>query len=267
MSSSVFDVPVSLPRSAFSPREAARAGDLWRLFQDVAVGGSIAAGWPPERYREEKVSFVVRSMTVIHHRETLYGEPLVGQTWPSRFRRGMFFRRECRVVGEAGPVASATQEWVHVTADVKLAPASESLSSAFEVEEHGPPVQLPEIAPRQGGRVHRFELECWHSWMDPLDHVNHPAYVDWADEALARAMSAEGLDPVALSAVAEEARFSSGVNAREAVTVETQLIGTTVDGAAAFSHRVAVGERACAKITTVRRLHGEQGETALLALA
>src|SRR5688500_9449821 len=97
-----------LPRSAFSPREAARAGDVWRLFQDVAVAGSIAGGWPPERYRAERTSFVVRSMIVVHHREAIYGEALVGRTWPSRFRRGLFFRRECRVASERGPIASAT---------------------------------------------------------------------------------------------------------------------------------------------------------------
>jgi len=262
----MFDVPVSLPRSAFSPREAARAGDLWRLFQDVAVGGSTAAGWPPERYRAEGVSFIVRAMTVTHHRETLYGEPLVGRTWPSRFRRGMFFRRECRVEGEGGPVASATQEWVHVTADLKLAPASPALADAFAVEEHEPSVALPALERIEGARVHTFEFECWHSWMDPLDHVNHPAYVDWADEATARAMAAEGLDPVALQAVAEEARFQSGVVAREAVRLETQVVGNAADGAVALSHRVAVGERTCAKVLTVRRLRGEDGPSALARL-
>src|SRR5690606_21392434 len=84
----MYAVDVMLPRSAFTPRETARAGDVWRLFQGVAVGGSIQAGWPPERYREEGVSFVVRSMVVVHHREAIYGERLVGTTWPSRFRRG-----------------------------------------------------------------------------------------------------------------------------------------------------------------------------------
>ena len=103
-----------IPRSAFTPREVARAGDLWRAFQDVAVGGSTAAGWPPSRYLEEGRSMIVRSMTVRHHRETYYREPLVGRTWPSRVRRRTFFRRECRLEGESGPIAAATQEWVHV---------------------------------------------------------------------------------------------------------------------------------------------------------
>ncbi len=173
----MYTVDVMLPRNAFSPRETPRAGDVWRLFQDVAVGGSIQAGWPPERYRAEGVSFIVRSMVVVHHREARYGEHLVGRTWPSRFRRGMFFRRECRVrSAEEGPVASATQEWVHVSADLALVKASDALASAFAVEEHEPPIELPAFERVSDARTHRSELECWHTWMDPLGHVNHPAY-------------------------------------------------------------------------------------------
>jgi acyl-CoA thioesterase FadM len=268
----MFEVSVALPRSAFSPREAARAGDVWRLFQDVAVGGSIRAGWPPARYREEGVSFIVRSMVVRHHREAIYGEPLTGSTWPSRFRRGMFFRRECRVSSPDGPVASATQEWVHVTSDpasgeLKLARASDSLVEAFAVEAHDGPVTLPEVEPlERERRTHRFELECWHTWMDPLDHVNHPVYVDWCDEALSRAMAAAGLDPVRLSPVAEKASFERGVTATERVRIETRLVGRSAGGAAVFEHRVSASGRRCARLTTVRRLAGEVGESALLAL-
>lgn len=257
------EVSVSLPRSAFSPREAARAGDVWRLFQDVAVGGSIAAGWPPERYREECVSFIVRSMVVRHHRETMYGEALIGETWPSRFRRGMFFRRECRVRADRGPVASATQEWVHVTSQLSLARASEALTAAFEVEEHDAPITLPTYEKIDGAATHGFDFECWHGWMDPLGHVNHPAYVDWCDEALSRAMVDAGLDPVLLSPVAEEATFKAGVVAGDRVRVETRLVGRTMDGAAAFEHRIAT-DRLCARLVTIRRLAGESGQSALV---
>jgi acyl-CoA thioesterase FadM len=274
------EVAVMLPRSAFSPREAARAGDVWRLFQDVAVGGSIQAGWPPARYRAEGVSFVVRSMTVFHHRETLYGEALTGRTWPSRFRRGLFFRRECRVHSDGGvsaggaalgapevaggAVASATQEWVHVSAGLELVRASEALVASFPVEDHEPPVELPTYAPIEAARTHLFEFDCWHTWMDPLDHVNHPAYVDFCDEATSRVMVSAGLDPVRLAPVAEEATFRSGVRAAEGVVVSTRLAGRTLEGAAVLEHEVSVGERLCARLVSVRRLAGEVGPSALL---
>jgi acyl-CoA thioesterase FadM len=248
------EVRVSLPRSAFSPREAARAGDVWRLFQDVAVEGSIAAGWPPSRYREERVSFVVRSMVVVHHAEAIYGERLIGRTWPSRFRRGLFFRRECRVHADRGPIASATQEWVHVTSEVELVRASDALVSSFPVEEHEPPIELPAYEPLEGSRTHRFELECWQTWMDPLGHVNHPAYVDFADEATSRAMKDAGLDPVELAPIAEEATFKSGIVANDRVLVETRVAGQHASGAAVLEHRISVQGRMCARVVAIRRL-------------
>ncbi len=260
----MYAVDVVLPRSAFSPRETARAGDVWRLFQDVAVGGSIQAGWPPERYRAEGVSFVVRSMCVVHHAETIYGEALAGTTWPSRFRRGMFFRRECRLRSPRGPIASATQEWVHVSASLELVKCSDALASAFPVEEHEPPVELPAFERMEGARTHRFELTCWHTWMDPLGHVNHPAYVDFADEATSRAMAEAGLDPVSLTPVAEEAVFKSGVRAAERVLVESRVIGRAADGSAVLEHAVSASERPSARVIAIRRLTGEEGDSALL---
>lgn len=262
----MIEVEVWLPRSAFTPRETARAGDVWRLFQDVAVGGSTEAGWPPERYREEGVSFIVRSMVVLHHAESIYGERLTGSTWPSRFRRGMFFRRECRVRSARGPIASATQEWVHVSKDLMLVKASEALASSFPVEQHGPSVELPPFERIEGARVHRFELTCWHTWMDPLGHVNHPAYIDFADEATSRAMHEAGLDPVRLMPLAEEAFFRSGVVANEHVTIDTRIIGCAADGAVVLEHRIEANGRPSARVITVRRLADEVGESALLAL-
>ncbi|MFK7989170.1 MAG: thioesterase family protein [Sandaracinaceae bacterium] len=263
------ELPLFLPRSAFSPREAARAGDVWRLFQDIAVAGSIAAGWSPTRYRDEGCSMIVRGMTVQHHRETLYGETLTGATWPSQARRGVFFRREGRLTCAAGPVASATQEWVHVSmeaGEIRVARGSTGLVDAFTPESHGPSVALPSFEPRTDRAEHRFEFDCWHSWMDPLDHVNHPAYVDFCDEAIARVMAEAGLDPVSLCPVAEKVTFRSGVKARERARVRTQLRGETQAGDAVFDHRVEVGERLCAQATTVRRLVSEEGRSALLSL-
>lgn len=249
----MFELDVALPRHAFTPREVARAGDLWRAFQDVAVGGSSRAGWPPERYRAERVSFIVRSMVVVHHRETEFGEALTGATWPSGFKRGMFFRRECRLRGPAGPVASATQDWVHVAADLSLVRASDALVECFPVEAHDPPVALPSFERRAPTTLGAFELDCWHTWMDPLAHVNHPVYVDWADEALARALVARGVDPVAARPVAESARFKTGVVATERVRVTSTLVGD-LDGAAVTTHEMSVGARAVASVTTVRAL-------------
>src|SRR5690606_5119242 len=83
----ILEFPVRIPRHAFSPREAARAGDIWRVMQEVAVEGSTRCGWSPERYREAGIGFVVRTMTCVHDREAVFGEPVSARTWVSEFRR------------------------------------------------------------------------------------------------------------------------------------------------------------------------------------
>ena len=127
-----------LPRHAFSVRDAARAGDIWRCFQEAAVEGSTRCGWPPSRYREEGSAFVVREMTVVHHREPSYGQPLDVMTWVANFRRGILTTREIRLSFEGQPVAAASQEWVHVTEGLKPVRASAECQAAFAPEDVEP---------------------------------------------------------------------------------------------------------------------------------
>lgn len=250
-----------LPRNAFSPRETARAGDVWRACQDVAVRESIRVGWPPSRYRDEGTSFVVREMTVVHHRETTYGEALLARTWVSRFRRELLSTREVRIFAGAVPVASATQEWVHVAADLRPTRAEGTLLSAFPTLtiESELSVELPQFT-SVNCSSHVFGFSAWQTWMDPLAHANHPAYVDYCDEALARVVVRAGLSPHAIVPVAESALFRSGVVAGEDVRVESKLTGRAANGAVVVVHRVMVGERRCADVTTVRTLASGDGE-------
>lgn len=246
---------LELPRHAFGPRETARAGDLWRLLQEGALHGSSRRGWTPARYREHDAAFIVRSMTVVHHREAVFGDPLDVETWVSTFRRGLVSHRELRVrVGDARLV-SATQEWVHVRTAPTLSPAraDAALQAALAPIDHGDGhVVLPSFEPTRGA-VHRFDFTAWHTWMDPLAHANHPAYVDWCDEATSRRLVAVGVDPQGLVPVAEHARYRSGVEAGEEVTVHSRVVGRS-GPAVAQEHRICGGDgRACATVTTVRR--------------
>lgn len=248
---------LSLPRNAFSIRDAARAGDVWRAFQDAAVQGSTARGWPPARYAAEKCAFVVRRMTVVHHRETCFGEAVAGSTWVERFRRGIFSTRQIRLEVEGRPLASATQEWVHVVTDgeMQVARASESLLSSFEEHAAEPLVTLPEFDPCEG-REHQFEFTVWFTSMDPLNHANHPAYVDWSDEALCQIMHRAGLDPTELVPVAEDVRFKNGVVAPERVRVTLRMVGRTEDGAVVVKTRVHRPSGTAAEATLVRSMVG-----------
>jgi acyl-CoA thioesterase FadM len=253
MSLEQFDV--TLPRNAFGPRDTARPGDVWRVFQDAALLGSARRGWPPERYRREGNAFVVRSMVARHARPTHFGEALVARTWVSSFRRGLLSDRQVRLTSGSELVAAATQRWVHVSMpDLKPVRAPAELVAAFELLT--PPdgdVTLPSWAPVDGGAEHTLTFRSWFTSMDPLAHANHPAYLDWADEGTSRLLADAGIDPHGLEGVAEEVSWTSGIVAPEEVTVVTRIVGDAGNGAHVLSHRVFGGEgRLCAEATTVR---------------
>jgi acyl-CoA thioesterase FadM len=251
----VWEFPLGLPRHAFSARDAARAGDVWRCFQEAAVEASTRAGWPPQRYRETRTAFVVRTMTVRHFREAEYGEPTRARTWVSRFRRDMFTTRQLRLFAEFGPVAAATQEWVVVSAELKPIRGGKDLLDAFPIHEEDTSVEMPEYEALEGPSS-RFAFDAWFTAMDPLDHVNHPAYLDFCDEAISRHMASAGLSPVALMPIAETATFRAGLSAAEPAVVETTPVGRTAEGHLVCKHRVLRGDTVCADLTTVRSLAG-----------
>lgn len=254
-------IPLSLPRHAANPRGVGRAGEVWRLFQEAAVVASTRVGWPPERFRSSGLAFVVHGMLVRHHREATYGEPLDARTWVHDFRRGVLSRREVRLTGPGGLVAEGSQRWVHVGPGLKPTRASPELLDAFlPVETGEPSPALPRWTALPPSHEHRFAFEVWHTWMDPLAHVNHPAYVDWCDEATSRVMAEHGLDPTILVPVAEEVEWKRASVAGARVVVATRLVGRTEAGDAVLSHRVTdADDQPYAHATTIRRLLGGDG--------
>lgn len=251
----ILELTASLPRHAFSVRDRARAGHVWRAFQELAVRGSTACGWPPSRFRAEGAAFVVRRMTVVHHREAIYGEPLSGRTWVADFRRGILTRREIRLLdAEGATVASTSQQWVHVSADLRAVRASPELLEAFPPVDAEPAAALPDWQRLdEPGPPHVFEFEPWHIDMDPLGHANHPAYVDWCDEALSRVLAARGVDPVLLQPVAEEVSWKLSVEAGQQVRVESRIVGECRD-ALVFEHRILRADAVAATAVLIRRL-------------
>ena len=262
-----YDIPLMLSRHCFTPRDVARAGDLWRAFQDAALLGSSAVGWPPTRYREEGIAFIVRTMTAVHLREIRYGEPVKAQTWVSEFRRRIITPRQIVIYASGEPAVMATQEWVHVKERIKqgqgIAPAraSQALVDSFTAVDEGPVAELPPYEPVEGPR-YSFRFEVWHTAMDPLAHANHPLYLDWCDEATSRVLHAKGLDAQRLVPVAEFIKWKQAVHAPETLDVRSQLIGQTPSGAAVIQHHIVkatVPEVVAAEAVTVRELLGEPG--------
>ncbi len=263
MKPAVWTFPYQLPRNAFTFRDAARAGDLWRGFQDVAVFASSRAGWPPQRFRASGTSFVVAKMTVVHHRETSFGEALEGQSWVRKFRRGTLCTREVRLMAGGEAVVSGTQEWVHVDDAGKPTRASSEVVEDFTPHEEGG-VEMPAATQALEGPERTFTFAPWHTWMDPLDHVNHPQYVDFADEATARALSAVGASPLALVPLAETVRFKLPIVAGQSITLTHSAVGR-VEGGYLLAHRLESEQGVHAEVVTARAMHDDADGEALAA--
>lgn len=255
---SILSMSLDLPRHAASPRNVARAGDLWRLAQEAAVRASTDAGWPPERYLQEGTGFVVYEVVARHSREVRHGETLTARTWIRDVRRRMLSRREVRLDDAQGErVFATTQHWVHVATDLRPRRASDAMVAAFPpVEVDDPEVVLDEIAPSPPLGERTFSFEVWHTWIDPNRHVNHPTYVDFCDEAIGRIAAEAGADPQGLVPLAERVAWKSGAVGGDRITVQTQWYAAGDAVRFEQEHRLADGTL-LARATAIRR-HAER---------
>ena len=250
------DVSLQVPRHALSPHHLVRAGEVWRLLQIAAVESSARRGWPSERYQAEGTGFIVSRLTVQHHRQLTSADQPVAKTWVRDFRRGIISRREIRLLVGEEEVAATTQQWVHIDS-VKMTPSrasAEMIASFAPHDTGGPAIKLPAMT-KCDGPTWTFSFCCWHSWMDVLGHANHPAYIDWCDEAIMQQLVTLGADPQDLIPLSEEVRFRRGVQAGEAVVVTSRLVGTAGSDAV-IEHTITTDGATAASATTVRRLSG-----------
>ncbi len=250
-------VLLRIPRHACTPRDTCRAGDLWRLVQEVAVRDSTDRGWPPSRYRAAGTGFVVRTLTGVHLREAHYDEHLDAETWVTDLRRGVLLRRETTFRG----VLHASVEWVHIGPNGGIARAPTTLQAAFAATvDAGPGARLPAFAEADPLPLPPFRLTPWWTEMDPLGHTNHPRYVDWFDEAISRWLAARGHDPIGMVPVAERVRYLAAARAGDDLVVEGARVGHT-DGAAVFHLRIrraAAGDSSAETICEATLMRGHR---------
>ncbi|MGB5523232.1 MAG: acyl-CoA thioesterase, partial [Polyangiales bacterium] len=110
-----------------------------------------------------------------------------------------------------------------------------------------------------------FQFDMWQTWSDPLAHANHPAYIDWCDEATSRRMLAAGLDPVLLRPIAEQVTFRSAVLPGERVTVRSKRVGRIGSDVIVLKHRLETDRGPAADATSVRGLAQGDGEALVAA--
>jgi acyl-CoA thioesterase FadM len=203
------------------------------------------------------VFFVVYRMVVLHARPSRYGELIRATTWVSRLRRRTLSTREVRLrVGEE-LVAAATQEWVHVDAETfKPKQGDKATAAAFPAVEVEPSVKLPKFDALEGSES-TFRFRMWQTWADPLDHANHPAYIDWCDEAISRHMVEAGIEPTLLRPVAERVSFRDSVLPGEEVRLRTKRAGIFDGKAVVLEHRLETDRGLAAEATTIRGLVDE----------
>jgi acyl-CoA thioesterase FadM len=255
----VWQFDLRLPRNAYTPREVPRAADLWRLCQDAATLASIGSDWPPQRFRDEKVAFIVYRMTMVHEGSKPYGALIQAKTWVSKLRRRTLSTREVRLSTDGQPLAAATQEWVHVDFETfKPKQGTPETAAAFPPVDVGPSVTMPDYDETPGSG-NEFRFEMWQTWSDPLAHANHPAYLDWCDEATSRHMVEAGIDPVLLRPVAESVAYKNAVLPGEEVVVRTKRIGTVGLDAVVLRHEMTTERGSAAEATTIRTLADGDG--------
>lgn len=252
--------PVALPRHSFTPREVARASDLWRSCQDVALEASIRHGWPPQRYLDIGGGYLMRQMTVIHERELGPMTQLYGRTWVAENRRDMVSVRQIRLYDHPSatePVLKAVQQWAYVDRKEGLKRAPAELVNSFPLLKHNEALDLPAIpVPVIGTKSHAYDFYCWHIWRDSMGHLNHPDYVDICDEGILRRLSDLGLATEHMESRGERVLYRQSINAGDTVTVETFLEGILSDEECRFRHELKVKGKLCAEAWTWRRYPG-----------
>jgi acyl-CoA thioesterase FadM len=168
---------------------AVRAAVHLRWFQEIAFGHSAALGFPLSWYEAHRLFWVVRRVHLIVHAPAGYGETVVCTTRVTGARRIMCRRTsDARRTGGAA-VAACVTDWVFTAGGVAAVGIAEELTRAFPSMRRAiAPLPLEEPpAPDRPRAALRPRLGD----LDAMGHVNHPAYVDLLDDAVARAGGGE----------------------------------------------------------------------------
>ena len=159
-----------------------RASTLLRYAQDVAWRHSEHLGFDRGWYQARGLGWVVRSLELELLEPIPMGHTLRVSTAVVGHRR-IWARRlgACRLA-DGRLAASVTTDWVLLDSRNRVVRIPADFGLAFANPEiHTEIIRVPARgdAPARG-----IDLRVRVSELDPLDHVNNAAYVDWLDEAL-----------------------------------------------------------------------------------
>jgi acyl-CoA thioester hydrolase len=111
----IFEHPITV-----SPEEIDRLGHVNNLayiawMQAAALAHSAAQGWPPQRYQEAGMGWVVRAHQIKYVQPAFLGEAVVVRTWVADLKRASSTRNyKILRATDRGLLATAATEWAFV---------------------------------------------------------------------------------------------------------------------------------------------------------
>lgn len=168
-----------------------RAAALLRHAQDVAWLHSERLEYGRAWYEARGVGWVVRGIDLLIDQPPHSNEVITATTSLAGFRHVMARRHTRLFTANGRVIADAAIDWVMTDAEGRPS----RFPAEFEafVERVGAtflPIKIP-ATPPDGVVTHTVEIPLRTSDIDPLGHVNHAAWLEIAEEALAAAAPAQ----------------------------------------------------------------------------
>jgi acyl-ACP thioesterase len=181
-----FTAPYRVRFDEAGPEGSLRTSGLLRYAQDVAWLHSDVRGFTRSWYAERGVSWVVRAAAIEVLEPVPMGSTLAVTTRVIGFHRIWAQRRADCLLPNGRLAAAVRTDWVLIDGRGRLVRVPAELVERFAspaVEGSVLRVPLPPTPAAAGRRsftVRRQEL-------DPMNHPNNAAYLDWLEESLAQA--------------------------------------------------------------------------------
>lgn len=165
------------------PRGSMRAAALLRHAQDLAWRHSEVLEYGRRWYESRGVGWVVRSVDLLIDQPPQSNEALVGTTALVGFRHVMA-RRHTRLFTASGRVvADAAIDWVMTDREGRPTRFPEEFEGfVTRVNATFAPIKIPAAAPTGVAT----EVAIRRADIDPLGHVNHAAWLEIVEEAIAK---------------------------------------------------------------------------------
>jgi acyl-CoA thioester hydrolase len=218
-----------------TPSGLARTSALLRYAQDVAWAHSEALGFDRAWYAERELAWLVRAAELEVLAPIPLGSSLDVSTSVVGHRKVWARRRgEFRLGGAL--VAWVHTDWVLIDARGRITRVPAVFGATFPAPLSNDTlarVALP-ASPREAARS-RFRVRPHE--LDPMDHVNNAVYVDWLEESVLGAGSADGGGAASIERIPRRYRLEYAAAAPADADLETQ---TWPDGEG-WAHRTTAG--------------------------